>query len=85
MQRDTKEIVICDDCKGVGKRVVWINEGREQETKEKDCPTCNGNGRLMKKIIFEPLKKDEPYGFDIDVSFKNPFYNMGKFKIEPDI
>lgn len=55
MQRNTKEIVICEDCKGEGLKEYYVSyeEGSELGT----CPVCNGSGRLVKKVAFKQLLK----------------------------
>lgn len=47
--KDTKEIVICDTCRGSGS----IKEGGDETSfKVFKCVACNGGGRLIKHIKY---------------------------------
>ena len=54
-----EEIVICDECNGIGKIHKRHDVGghkSEYKYESKVCKKCNGSGRLLKKVIinFKP-------------------------------
>ena len=54
-----EEIVMCDECKGVGKIHKMYDVGchkSEYEYESKTCSRCKGSGRLLKEVIinFKP-------------------------------
>lgn len=64
----SKDIVICDKCKGVGKIHRCYDVGShksEYEYESKVCKQCKGSGRLCKEVIVK-FKPYDPETAKID-------------------
>lgn len=45
------EVAICPECKGAGKKVVFIGNSKDDEYGTEHCKVCNGSGMVKKVVI----------------------------------